>query len=144
MGTGALTLPAGFAKAGWLLSLVVISLLALISYMTVTFVVEALAAANAVKTWQNLQVQKRSYYDVGIIQSNYPKYTFNLWRSSHNQEFSFCIKSCFFGYFTSYLDWLSRCYSAWQQKCSISKWSSSAWMFTNYCSRWRHFGGGWT
>lgn len=67
MGTGALTLPAGFAKAGWLLSLMVVCLLALISYMTVTFVVETLAAANAVRTWQNLQVQKRSSDDVGII-----------------------------------------------------------------------------
>ncbi|XP_023301919.2 transmembrane protein 104 homolog isoform X1 [Lucilia cuprina] len=61
VGTGALTLPGVFAKAGWFLSLIIIILLAIISYITVTFVIEAMAAANAVKTWQNLQVLKRSY-----------------------------------------------------------------------------------
>ncbi|XP_061398465.1 transmembrane protein 104 homolog [Musca vetustissima] len=61
VGTGALTLPGVFAKAGWLLSLIVIILLAVISYITVTFIIEAMASANAVKTWQNLQVLKRSY-----------------------------------------------------------------------------------
>ncbi|XP_005191156.2 transmembrane protein 104 homolog isoform X1 [Musca domestica] len=61
VGTGALTLPGVFAKAGWLLSLIVILLLAVISYITVTFIIEAMASANAVKTWQNLQVLKRSY-----------------------------------------------------------------------------------
>lgn len=66
VGTGALTLPGVFAKAGWLLSLIVVIMLAIISYMTVTFVIEAMAAANAVKTWQNLQVLKRSY-DVGTL-----------------------------------------------------------------------------
>lgn len=65
VGTGALTLPGVFAKAGWLLSLIVIVLLGVISYITVTFIIESMAAANAVKTWQNLQVLKRSY-DVGI------------------------------------------------------------------------------
>ncbi|XP_037826492.1 transmembrane protein 104 homolog isoform X1 [Lucilia sericata] len=61
VGTGALTLPGVFAKAGWFLSLIIIILLAIISYITVTFIIEAMAAANAVKTWQNLQVLKRSY-----------------------------------------------------------------------------------
>uniref|UniRef100_A0A1A9WW97 Amino acid transporter transmembrane domain-containing protein n=1 Tax=Glossina brevipalpis TaxID=37001 RepID=A0A1A9WW97_9MUSC len=61
VGTGALTLPATFAKAGWLLSINVILYLALISHMTVTFIIEAMAAANAVKTWQSFQVLKRSY-----------------------------------------------------------------------------------
>ncbi|XP_065356817.1 transmembrane protein 104 homolog isoform X2 [Calliphora vicina] len=55
VGTGALTLPGVFAKAGWFLSLIIIILLAIISYITVTFIIEAMAAANAVKTWQNLQ-----------------------------------------------------------------------------------------
>uniref|UniRef100_A0A1I8NQ37 Amino acid transporter transmembrane domain-containing protein n=1 Tax=Stomoxys calcitrans TaxID=35570 RepID=A0A1I8NQ37_STOCA len=61
VGTGALTLPGVFAKAGWLLSLLVIVLLCFISFITVTFIIESMAAANAVKTWQNLQVLKRSY-----------------------------------------------------------------------------------
>ncbi|XP_022233734.1 transmembrane protein 104 homolog isoform X3 [Drosophila obscura] len=55
VGTGALTLPGVFAKAGWMLSLIVIILLATISYMTVTFVIEAMACANAIKNWQTLQ-----------------------------------------------------------------------------------------
>ncbi|KAM7353143.1 transmembrane protein 104 homolog isoform 2-T2 [Cochliomyia hominivorax] len=59
VGTGALTLPGVFAKAGWFLSLIVIILLAIISYITVTFIIEAMAAANAVKTWQNLQFDSR-------------------------------------------------------------------------------------
>ncbi|XP_075153093.1 transmembrane protein 104 homolog isoform X2 [Haematobia irritans] len=59
VGTGALTLPGVFAKAGWLLSLIVIVLLCFISYVTVTFIIESMAAANAVKTWQNLQFDSR-------------------------------------------------------------------------------------
>ncbi|EDW39540.1 GL11905 [Drosophila persimilis] len=55
VGTGALTLPGVFAKAGWVLSLIVIILLATISYMTVTFIIEAMACANAIKNWQTLQ-----------------------------------------------------------------------------------------
>ncbi|XP_032290073.1 transmembrane protein 104 homolog isoform X2 [Drosophila virilis] len=56
VGTGALTLPGVFSKAGWCLSLVVIILLAIISYITVTFVIESMAGANAIKNWQSLQV----------------------------------------------------------------------------------------
>ncbi|XP_013111005.2 transmembrane protein 104 homolog isoform X2 [Stomoxys calcitrans] len=59
VGTGALTLPGVFAKAGWLLSLIVIVLLCFISFITVTFIIESMAAANAVKTWQNLQFDSR-------------------------------------------------------------------------------------
>uniref|UniRef100_A0A1I8NQ41 Amino acid transporter transmembrane domain-containing protein n=1 Tax=Stomoxys calcitrans TaxID=35570 RepID=A0A1I8NQ41_STOCA len=59
VGTGALTLPGVFAKAGWLLSLLVIVLLCFISFITVTFIIESMAAANAVKTWQNLQFDSR-------------------------------------------------------------------------------------
>ncbi|KAH8311431.1 hypothetical protein KR044_006315, partial [Drosophila immigrans] len=60
VGTGALTLPGVFAKAGWALSLIVILLLAVMSYMTVTFIIEAMAGANAIKNWQNLQVRRRN------------------------------------------------------------------------------------
>lgn len=55
VGTGALTLPGVFAKSGWCLSFVVLILLALVSYITVTFVIEAMAGANAIKNWQSLQ-----------------------------------------------------------------------------------------
>lgn len=47
VGTGALTMPLAFQNAGWMLSLVVIVLLAGFSYMTVTFVLETMATANA-------------------------------------------------------------------------------------------------
>lgn len=59
VGTGALTLPAVIAKAGWLLGTIFIVLLAFISYMTVTFVIETMACANAVNHWRRLQFLKR-------------------------------------------------------------------------------------
>ncbi|XP_055858078.1 transmembrane protein 104 homolog [Episyrphus balteatus] len=59
VGTGALTLPAVFNKAGWLLSLTIIVILAGISYMTVTFIIETMSCANAVIQWQRLQYLKR-------------------------------------------------------------------------------------
>ncbi|XP_055922484.1 transmembrane protein 104 homolog [Eupeodes corollae] len=59
VGTGALTLPAAFAKAGWLLSVAVIVLMGGISYMTATFVIETMACANAVFLWQCLQYLKK-------------------------------------------------------------------------------------
>ncbi|EDV90947.1 transmembrane protein 104 homolog [Drosophila grimshawi] len=62
VGTGALTLPAAFAKAGWCLSLLLLLLLAVISYITVTYVIEAMACANAIKSWQNLQALRHRRY----------------------------------------------------------------------------------
>uniref|UniRef100_A0A8C5EII6 Amino acid transporter transmembrane domain-containing protein n=1 Tax=Gouania willdenowi TaxID=441366 RepID=A0A8C5EII6_GOUWI len=47
VGTGALTMPKAFAAAGWVVSLALISFLGFMSYMTTTFVIEAMAAANA-------------------------------------------------------------------------------------------------
>lgn len=58
VGTGALTLPAVFAKAGWLLGLILICVLAIISYITVTFVIETMACANAINHWRRLQYLK--------------------------------------------------------------------------------------
>ncbi|XP_017467297.1 PREDICTED: transmembrane protein 104 homolog isoform X2 [Rhagoletis zephyria] len=55
VGTGALTLPFVFAQAGWLLSSLVVTLLAFISYITVTFMIETMACANAVRNWQQSQ-----------------------------------------------------------------------------------------
>lgn len=67
VGTGALTLPSVFAKTGWLLSLVIIIVLAFISLMTVTFIIEAMACANAFRLWTRLQVLKRSYVRYSIF-----------------------------------------------------------------------------
>ncbi|XP_033744818.1 transmembrane protein 104-like [Pecten maximus] len=47
VGTGALTMPSAFASAGWLLSLFIVIALALVSNMTVSFVIETMGWANA-------------------------------------------------------------------------------------------------
>lgn len=59
VGTGALTLPSAFSHAGWVLGSVLIVVLAFASYMTVTFVIETMACANAIQNWKRLQFLKR-------------------------------------------------------------------------------------
>ncbi|XP_001602275.1 transmembrane protein 104 homolog isoform X1 [Nasonia vitripennis] len=66
VGTGALALPAVFSRAGWLLGSGVVLILAFISFITVTFVIEAIASANAIMTWRKIQQRKR----VGLIQDS--------------------------------------------------------------------------
>lgn len=64
VGTGALTLPAAFHDAGWLLSTIIIILLALMSYLTTTYVIESMASANALMHHRRLQrVKKSSHSD---------------------------------------------------------------------------------
>lgn len=48
VGTGALTMPGAFLAAGWLLGLFFVVVLAFMSYMTTTFVIETMASANAI------------------------------------------------------------------------------------------------
>lgn len=59
VGTGALTMPAAFKDAGWVLSLIIVIVLAFMSYLTTTFVIEAMASANALVHWKTLQHYKR-------------------------------------------------------------------------------------
>uniref|UniRef100_A0A6M2DYN0 Putative amino acid transporter n=1 Tax=Xenopsylla cheopis TaxID=163159 RepID=A0A6M2DYN0_XENCH len=59
VGTGALTLPAVFARAGWGLGLAAIIFLAFISFVTVTFVIETISCANALMHWKRLGLLKR-------------------------------------------------------------------------------------
>nr|CAD7430571.1 unnamed protein product [Timema monikensis] len=59
VGTGALTLPSVFNQAGWALGVSLIMVLAVISFITVTFVIESMAAANAIVQWKRLQQMKR-------------------------------------------------------------------------------------
>ncbi|OAD51991.1 hypothetical protein WN48_03543 [Eufriesea mexicana] len=59
VGTGALTLPAVFSRAGWALGLSIILILAFISFITVTFVIEVMASANAILAWEHIQHRKR-------------------------------------------------------------------------------------
>ncbi|KAI2798317.1 hypothetical protein BLOT_014977 [Blomia tropicalis] len=46
LGTGALAMPAVFAKAGWLIGIFVITILCFVSFIQVTFLIEAMANAN--------------------------------------------------------------------------------------------------
>uniref|UniRef100_A0A2M4BK33 Putative amino acid transporter n=1 Tax=Anopheles marajoara TaxID=58244 RepID=A0A2M4BK33_9DIPT len=59
VGTGALALPSAFSHAGWLLGSLAIVVLAFMSYVTVTFVIETMACASAVHNWTRLQFIKR-------------------------------------------------------------------------------------
>ena len=49
VGTGALTMPLAIAKAGLWVSIPMLILLCLFSFMTATSVVEVMASANAIK-----------------------------------------------------------------------------------------------
>ncbi|KAG5871678.1 hypothetical protein JTB14_007361 [Gonioctena quinquepunctata] len=58
VGTGALTLPAAFAAAGWLFSTFILMFLAFVSFITVTFVIESIACANATLQWRKIQLRE--------------------------------------------------------------------------------------
>ncbi|CAH8523715.1 unnamed protein product [Heterobilharzia americana] len=49
VGTGVLTLPAAFQHAGWLISVLVIVILCFLSFLTFTFVIEALSITNVLQ-----------------------------------------------------------------------------------------------
>ncbi|EMP42500.1 hypothetical protein UY3_00224 [Chelonia mydas] len=51
-------MPKAFATAGWLVSLILIMFLGFMSYMTTTFVMEAMAAANAQLRWKRMEKHK--------------------------------------------------------------------------------------
>jgi len=59
VGTGALTMPAAFASAGWLLSSLCILLLAVLSYVTAGWMVEAMACCNALRHWRAVNLIKQ-------------------------------------------------------------------------------------
>ena len=48
VGTGALALPSAFAMAGWSAASVLLIVLAMLSYVTATWVIETMAACNAI------------------------------------------------------------------------------------------------
>ncbi|XP_061233223.1 transmembrane protein 104 isoform X3 [Neopsephotus bourkii] len=56
-------MPKAFATAGWLVSLVLLMFLGFMSYMTTTFVVEAMAAANAQLRWKRMEKRKEDDED---------------------------------------------------------------------------------
>ncbi|GAB1297043.1 Transmembrane protein 104 [Apodemus speciosus] len=58
VGTGALTMPKAFATAGWLVSLVLLVFVGFMSFVTTTFAMEAMAAANAQLRWKRMEIHK--------------------------------------------------------------------------------------
>ncbi|KAJ8919684.1 hypothetical protein NQ315_006212 [Exocentrus adspersus] len=66
VGTGALTLPAAFAGAGWLFSMFLLMFLAFVSFVTVTFVIESMACANATIQWRRIQSHKIDESEVPV------------------------------------------------------------------------------
>jgi len=52
VGAGALALPLAFAETGWVLGIIALIVLAIMSFITATFMVEAMSIANAVTSWQ--------------------------------------------------------------------------------------------
>ncbi|XP_020899381.1 transmembrane protein 104 [Exaiptasia diaphana] len=83
IGVGALTMPKAFAAAGWIVSTIVICILAFMSFVTSTFMVEAMAAANAVlrikeKNWGAINGEKSTTtsQDEEIFRENEPLINF--------------------------------------------------------------------
>ena len=65
VGTGALALPAAFAMAGWASATVLLLVLALLSYITASWVVETMAACNAILNIQTrLDSQQISQHEI--------------------------------------------------------------------------------
>ncbi|XP_022379162.1 transmembrane protein 104 isoform X1 [Enhydra lutris kenyoni] len=81
VGTGALTMPKAFATAGWLVSLVLLVFLGFMSFVTTTFVVEAMAAANAQLHWKRRENHQEEEDDDSstasdsdvLVQDNYER-----------------------------------------------------------------------
>ncbi|XP_014262458.2 transmembrane protein 104 homolog [Cimex lectularius] len=59
VGAGSLTLPRAFYDAGWVLSSVLIVVLALFSYITVTFVIESIALCSSIIQWRMVERMKK-------------------------------------------------------------------------------------
>ncbi|KAI5724005.1 hypothetical protein M8J76_014127 [Diaphorina citri] len=59
IGTGALTLPKAVQETGWLLGSIFLVLICFFSFVTVTFVLEAMATTNAIRQWKKLGELRR-------------------------------------------------------------------------------------
>lgn len=59
IGTGALTLPHAIQEAGWILGTIILTLICFFSFVTVTFVLEAMATTNAIRQWRKLGEMRR-------------------------------------------------------------------------------------
>jgi len=70
VGTGTLALPGLISEAGWLPAIILITILGFISFMTVTFIIETLAVANAVGRQRTLQVLYDDEEDEPLLENN--------------------------------------------------------------------------
>ncbi|CAB4054732.1 unnamed protein product [Lepeophtheirus salmonis] len=69
IGTGAFTLPKAFFDAGWILGTVILFILAFMSYLTASFIIESMACANAMLHWKRLK-QLKSSTNGGYVNDN--------------------------------------------------------------------------
>ena len=69
VGVGAIAMPKAFAMAGWLLGLVLLIVLAMLSYITATYVIEAMATANAYGKSNEKPEDKHMKVSICIINS---------------------------------------------------------------------------
>ena len=69
VGVGAIAMPKAFAMAGWLLGLVLLIVLAMLSYMTATYVIEAMATANAYASIKRKERERAYSYAVVVPRS---------------------------------------------------------------------------
>ncbi|XP_072029333.1 LOW QUALITY PROTEIN: transmembrane protein 104-like [Amphiura filiformis] len=78
VGTGALTMPKAFGQAGLVLSGLIIIALAFMSFMTATFVIEAMAAANAIIRYKRKEKKREPLWSpISTYEAYYStKYTF--------------------------------------------------------------------
>lgn len=67
VGTGALALPKAFQTAGWLLSFVILTISAFMSYIAATFIIESLSVANAVTTKKRRRDMVTTEYDDVVV-----------------------------------------------------------------------------
>ena len=90
VGVGALAMPKAFAMAGWLLGLVLLVVLAMLSYMTATYVIESMAVANAYGFIKRRERERAyTYADVSPVNVQDEKE-----RMSTPQEYSIIHVSC--------------------------------------------------
>ncbi|BES91967.1 Transmembrane protein 104 [Nesidiocoris tenuis] len=59
VGTGALTLPKAFFDAGWVLGIKMTVVMAMMSYITATFVIEAISRCHSIIQWERVERMKR-------------------------------------------------------------------------------------
>ena len=74
IGVGALSLPKAFSEAGLILGTLILFILAFMSFMTATFMIEAMAAANAyAKFLKQRRERPRDYSSISPVTTDIQK-----------------------------------------------------------------------